>query len=325
MRCVFIGSVEGSYQALEEMLLRGANVVGVFTLAPEYGFRHSDFADLRPLAKQHDVLLWDVDSINNPEVMVKMRDLEPDYIFVIGWSQIVKRAVLELPTQACIGFHPALLPQNRGRAVIPWTILQGLHCSGATLFYLDAGMDTGDILIQKAFAVEPDETARTLYSKVTTVLREMIREALPLLENGNLPRYPQDHSKASYCARRTLADGLIDWKQPAEQVWTLIRAVSAPYPGAFTAHRGRRLIIWEATYMPAAPYCGLPGQIQAIGQDGVLVQCGDGKHVLLRTVQAEGEEIRLAADYFTGVHEVLGIDWLAVYRAAQSLINGPNQ
>ena len=319
MRYVFVGAVEGSYHALEEMLAQGADVVGVFTLAPEYASRHSDFADLSPLAQQYGVPLWGINNINDPEVVAQMQGLEPDYIFVIGWSQIVKRPVLELPTRACIGFHPALLPQNRGRAVIPWTILQGLRRSGATLFYLDEGLDSGDILIQKSFTVESDETARTLYNKVTATLREMIREVLPFLENDNPPRQLQDHSKATYCAKRTPADGLIDWQHPAEQIWTLIRAVGEPYPGAFTFHQGKKLVIWEATLVLSAPYCGLPGQVQAINQDGVLVQCGDGKHILLRTVQAEHEDRCPATNYSMKMHEVLGIDWLSVYQQVQRL------
>lgn len=323
MRYIFVGAVESSYHALEEMLTQGANVVGIFTLALRYAHRHSDFADLRPVARQHGVPLWDINNINDPEVIAQMQALEPDYIFVIGWSQIVKRAVLELPTQACIGFHPALLPQNRGRAVLPWTILQGLRRSGATLFYLDEGLDSGDILIQKSFTVEFDETARTLYNKVTATLREMIREILPFLENGNPPRQPQEHSRATYCAKRTPADGFIDWQRSAEQIWTLIRAVGEPYPGAFTFHRGRKLIVWEASLVGSAPYCGLPGQIQAISQDGALVQCGDGQHILLRTVQPEGEERCPAANYLTKMHEVLGIDWLSVYQQVQRLNKGP--
>ncbi|MGB9880935.1 MAG: methionyl-tRNA formyltransferase, partial [Anaerolineae bacterium] len=143
-----------------------------------------------------------------------------------------------------------------------------------------------------------------------------------LLESGKPPRHPQDHSKATYCAKRTPADGLIDWQQPAERIWTLIRAVGEPYPGAFTFHRGRKLIIWEATFVPSAPYCGLPGQIQAISQDGVLVQCGDGRHIKLRTVQAEGEDRCPASEYFTKVHEVLGIDWLSVYQQIREFRKG---
>lgn len=320
MRYVFVGAVEGSYHALEELLSQGANVVGIFTLAPEYAHRHSDFADLRPLSLKYQIPLWGINNINTPHVIAQMQRLKPDYIFVIGWSQIVRPPILTIPTQACIGFHPSLLPQNRGRAVIPWTILQGLRTSGATLFYLDEGLDSGDILIQKAFPVDPDETARTLYNKVIKTLRDMIREALPLLESGSPPRQPQDHSKATYCAKRTPADGLIDWQQPARQVWTLIRAVGEPYPGAFTFHRGRKLTVWEAAYLGPAPYYGLPGQIQAISHEGVVVQCGDGEHILLLTVQPEGEERCPATKYFTKVHEILGIDWLSLYQQFRQLI-----
>ncbi len=319
MRYVFVGAVEGSYCALEEMLKQGANVVGIFTLALEYAHRHSDFADLRPLAQQYNIPLWSINNINEPDVVEQLRRLDPDYIFIIGWSQIVKRPVLEVPSRACIGFHPSLLPQNRGRAVIPWTILQRLQYSGTTLFYLDEGIDSGDILIQKAFEVRPDETARTLYNKAIMALREMIREILPMLENDCPPRIPQDHSKATYCAKRIPDDGLIDWRQSADQIWTLIRAVGEPYPGAFTFHKNRKVIIWEADFVGPAPYCGLPGQIQAIVRDGVLVQCGDGQHIMLRTVQAEGDEKIAASKYFRKVHETLGIDWLALYREVRNL------
>lgn len=322
MRYIFVGAVEGSYHALEEMLEIGANVVGVFTLAPEYASRHSDFADLRPIAQKYGVPLWGINNINDQDVVTRLRGLQPDYIFVIGWSQIVKRPVLELPRRGCIGFHPSLLPQNRGRAVIPWTILQGLRRSGATMFYLDENLDAGDILIQKVFEVSPNETARTLYNKVITALREMIREVLPLLESGRPPRIPQDHSQATYCAKRTPDDGLIDWSQPAEKIWTLIRAVGEPYPGAFTFYRGRKVVVWEADFVGPAPYCGLPGQIQAIDHNGVLVQCGDGQHILLRIVQVEGGEKCLASSYFTKIHEILGINWLSLLKKVRELGEG---
>lgn len=313
MRYVFVGSVESSLHALEAMFAQNADVVGVFTLALEHAHRHSDFADLRPLTQNHHVPLWGIDDINDPEVVGLLKDLAPDYIFVIGWSQIVKPVVLEILTKGCIGFHPALLPQNRGRAVLPWTLLQGLDRSGATLFYLDEGVDSGDILIQKSFSVEPKETARTLYEKVVKLLSKMIQSVLPLLEAGNPPRQPQDDSKATYCAKRTPKDGLINWEWSAERVWTLIRAVGEPYPGAFTFYQGKKVIIWDASLVDSAPYYGLEGQIQNIDRQGVLVQCGDGKHIQLRTVQPEGQKPCPAQEYFTRIHEVLGIDWLKVY------------
>ncbi|MEZ4656450.1 MAG: methionyl-tRNA formyltransferase [Caldilineaceae bacterium] len=250
--------------------------------------------------------------------MAELCALEPDYLLVIGWSQLIKSELLQLPRRGAIGFHPALLPENRGRAALPWVILRGLKRTGVSLFFLDEGMDSGDIICQQEIEVAPDETARTLYNKVSAAEQSLMRQIAPWIMQGKLLRRAQDHSQATYTAKRTARDGLIDWQQSAHQIWTLIRAVSDPYPGAFTFYRGRKLTIWSADLVSCANYVGVPGQVLRPEEDGVLVQCGAG-HIRLRTVQEEGQAMRPAADYFTRVHDVLGIDWLALYEQMQNL------
>jgi len=321
VRLVLVGAVEGSRQALEALLEAGCNVVYVFTLAPEYARRHSDFADLRPLCEGFGVPMSGINNINEPEVLEQLRTLDPDYLLVLGWSQIVKPELLRLPRRGAIGFHPALLPEGRGRAALPWTILLGLKRSGCTLFFMDEGMDSGDIICQQAFDIAPDETAQTLYRKVTSTLRVMIAEIAPGLSRGELPRRRQDHAHATYTAKRTGRDGLIDWQQPAHKVWTLIRAVGAPYPGAFTFYRQRRLIVWEADLVPRANYVGVVGQVLRSEPGGVLMQCGEG-YLRLVTVQEEGQAMMAATQYFTRVHDVLGVDWLTLYEQNLRSIRG---
>lgn len=311
MRIVLVGAVVSSRIALATLIEAGYPPEAVITLPLEKASRHSDFTDLRPLAASAGIALVEAANVNAPEIIARLRQLQPDYVFVIGWSQICRAEFLELARRGSIGFHPAPLPKNRGRAVIPWTILQGLSETGTTLFWMDEGMDSGEILAQELFPVAVDETAASLYTKHLDALRRMLRDSLPALATGAAPRRAQDHSEATYCARRTAADGLIDWRAPAGEVWTLIRAAGRPYPGAFTYLGRHRLRIWDADVIGPAPYWGLPGQIQRLDERGALVQCGDREHVLLRELEVQGEGVRAALEVLK-IHEKLGINMHAV-------------
>lgn len=296
MRSVLVGAVESSYFALQAMTGAGYPPTALVTLPPSLAARHSDWVDLSPAASLWSIPVLESTNINAPDVLARLRELEPDYIFVIGWSQICGPEFLSVPTVGTIGSHPSRLPLNRGRAVIPWTILQGCSETAMTLFWLDDGLDTGDILAQQVFPIAPDESARSLYNKHLSALGEMLHSALPLLERGHASRRPQDHEAATYCAKRTPEDGRIDWRASAWDVTALIRASTDPYPGAFSFMRKGRLTIWESTFVGPGRYWGLPGQVQAVDLHGALVQCGDREHVLLRTVQLNDEPRRPASE-----------------------------
>src|SRR5262249_4096319 len=147
-------------------------------------------------------------------------------VFVIGWSQICKPAFLEAAGGQVVGYHPAPLPQMRGRAALPWTILLGQRITASTLFWLDEGVDSGPILAQKFLHVAPDETATTLYARHLEAIEQIVREALPAIAGGAPPRLVQDERFASWTTKRTPEDGRIDWQLPAADVWRLIRAVT---------------------------------------------------------------------------------------------------
>jgi methionyl-tRNA formyltransferase len=309
MRMVLVGAVDSTRVALDALVRHGAAPAALLTLSPARGGRrHSDYVELRPLAERRGVPVVDAPDINAPDALAALRALAPDYALVIGWSQICRAEFLAVPRCGAIGFHPAPLPENRGRAVIPWTILQNRRETGATLFWIDEGTDSGDVLLQERFPVSPDETATTLYAKHLAALDRMLDRAIPMLRHGDAPRMPQDHARATFCAKRSPADGLIDWHAPAHEVWRLVRAVTDPYPGAFTYHRGRRLVIWAADYVGPAPYNGRAGQVNALDDAGALVQCGDGRHLLLRCVQSEGAH-RVAPRAVMRPHDDLGIEW----------------
>lgn len=316
MRIALVGAVESSLVALRAFIEKGQAPLGVVTLPLAKASRHSDFVDLRPAAAAQGVPLIEAANINSPDAIAQIRQLNTDFIFVIGWSQICGPEFLRVPRQGCIGYHPSLLPENRGRAVIAWTILQELKRSGGSLFWLAEGVDSGDLLIQRELAVAPDETARTLMDKHLQLLREVLRDALDMLADGNRPRITQDASKATYCAQRTAADGWIDWTQPARGVWKLTRAAGKPYPGAFTVYSGRKLTVWAADLAADRPFWGMPGQIQEITPAGALVQCGDREHVLLKLVQFDEGPEQVAASAGLKIHSRLGVNGFAETRFA---------
>ncbi|MCV9999556.1 formyltransferase family protein [Pararhizobium sp. YC-54] len=283
MRVVLVGSVESSKVAFDALVNAGKPPVLVVTLPKEAADRHSDFADIGSRAAEMGIPVYYTTLINSPEALKAIESAAPDVTLVIGWSQICKASFRAIARIGSIGFHPAALPLLRGRGVIPWTILLGEKTAGSTLFWLDEGTDSGPILLQENFHVAADETARSLYLKHMHNIEEMVPEAMRLLERGDAPRIGQDHSQASYCAKRTPEDGLIDWRQPAWQILTLIRAVGDPYPGAYTHCNGFKLHIDVAAPAAETPrYIGVTGQVQAHTPSGFVIMCGDGRCIEAR-------------------------------------------
>jgi len=277
MKIIFIGTVFSSYNALEELVENGLNVVAVFTIDPEFSKTISDFKSLDPLCEQHTIPLYKFKNINDEENMLKIIEYQPDYLFVIGLSQIISKKLISIPTKGCIGAHPSLLPMGRGRASIPWAIINNQTETGMSIFYIDEGVDSGPIISQSIVSIEPRENANSLYGKLNVSLREQIGRISSNIRNGTLEGVPQNDLIATYTAKRIPEDGLIDWKESNERIDRLIRATSKPYPGAYTYYKDKKLIIWSANIISQNKYIGTPGQIVKINRDNaVIVSTGDG-------------------------------------------------
>ncbi|MEN7538019.1 methionyl-tRNA formyltransferase [Aurantiacibacter flavus] len=288
MRTALVGAVEGSLWALRAMIDAGCPPVVVATLAPELSKRHSDFVDLAPLAREHGIRVVHVRNINEPEAIAAIGAEAPDYIFVVGWSQICGPEFRQLAPERVIGYHPTALPRMRGRAALPWTILNDEKITGGTLFWVDEGVDSGDILEQRFFHIAPRETARSLYDKHMQALDAMIRASIASLASGAPPHTKQDETCATYAARRGPEDGRIDWTASADAIDRLIRAVGEPYPGAFTSHAGKRLVIWRAFPMADHDHHAMAGQVVRVCDEHFDVVTGNG---VLRVEEWEGEDI----------------------------------
>ena len=278
MKAVVVGAVESTRVTLKALADDQRWQVGaVVTLPTNLSGRHSDFVDLSADARACGARLIAAANSNAPEVIEAVRAVGADVAFVIGWSQICKPEFREAAGGNVVGYHPAALPRLRGRAVIPWTILLDEKITGSTLFWIDDGVDSGPILAQKFLHVAPDETATSLYARHMTALADLLKESLGALADRRALRTPQDERYATYAARRTEADGLIDWRAPATTVERLVRAVTRPYPGAFTYFGGERLTIFSARIWEEAPrHAAMPGQLIGKSANALAIACGDG-------------------------------------------------
>ncbi len=212
-----------------------------------------------------------------------IEEAKPDLIWITDYRYLLPTSVLALPHLGAINLHPSLLPQYRGRASINWAILNGEKFLGLTAHYVDAGMDTGDIVMQRSISLSVEEDVSDALIKLYPLYDLLTRDVLASLLNGTLHRVPQDHSKSSSYPARKPHHGRIDWHMSAYQIHNLVRAVAPPYPGAFTYLDGEQIYIYKA--VPSFLHsCFSPGTIIEISDDGLLVACGTNC-LLLKTIQ----------------------------------------
>jgi methionyl-tRNA formyltransferase len=206
----------------------------------------------------------------------KLAALAPDYIFSFYYRYMIPAQILACAKIAALNMHGSLLPKYRGRAPVNWAILYGETQTGATLHIMEAKPDAGDIVGQSAVSIGPDETATDIFGKVSDAAVNVIKEILPSLTQGKVPRKPNDLENGSYFGGRKPSDGQIHWNQNATQVHNLVRAVAPPYPGAFTDHQGNTMIVARTSLKGPFPdklNLGVPG-IQVV-DNRVFGICGD--------------------------------------------------
>jgi len=216
-----------------------------------------------------------------------------DLLWITDYRYLVPRAVLALAPLGAINLHPSLLPRYRGRAPINWAILEGERRLGLTAHFVDEGVDSGDVIVQRSFELGLDQDVGDALAALYPLYTAVTREVLSAFRSGCVPRRAQDHSDATTFPARRPEDGLIDWSKPAPRVRDLVRAVARPYPGAFTSAAGRRLNVWRACTAPGEP-AAPPGTVVATTEAGALVRCGAGLLVVSEIEWDGGEPASLA-------------------------------
>lgn len=281
MRIVFIGAVEFSFRALQQLIAIGADVVGVCTLAASPF--SADHVDLSALSQRHAIPAHYADDINSAETLAWIRGRCPDVVFCFGWSRLLKADLLTIAPLGVVGFHPAALPANRGRHPLIWALALGLEQTASTFFFMDAGADSGDILSQVPVAIGRADDARALYDKVTTTALDQIAQFVPQLATGTAARVVQDHTLANYWRKRGRADGQIDWRMSACTIDRLVRALTRPYVGAHFVSEGADVKVWRSTAIRDVAPNIEAGKVIGSSVDGLIVKCGEGALILQET------------------------------------------
>lgn len=245
-KIAFATCVQLGLSCIEEIYRIGGSLDLLITLKDEKAKNKSGRIYLDEIANEHNAPLLKIDNINDQEVLSTLKEHQIDWLFIIGWSQIAKKDVLEAPTYGCIGMHPTLLPVGRGRAAIPWAIIKGLNESGVTMFKLDEGVDTGDIIGQGVIKLDQNTTATELYQKVDDMHITLISKYWGDIVNNNITLTKQNDADATEWAGRKPEDGEILSSMTMDEADKLIRAVTHPYPGAFYKDGDQTIRVWSA-------------------------------------------------------------------------------
>ena len=294
MRTVWVSFDTIGRDCLEAAADVGAEIVGVVTLPGPIDASRSGQCSFDEVATRLGAVLNETRDVNSEETIAAVRELEPDLVFVVGWSQLVRDPFIALARDGVFGMHPTLLPRHRGRAPIPWTILNGLARTGVTLFEIvDAAPDSGSIVGQVTLDVVRDETATTLFARVAQAHVELTRELVPQLLARTAPRIPQDPSRASSWPKRAPADGIIDWETRAPYLYDWVRAQTRPYPGAFTFLGDEKVIVWGVRPVELADSAPA-GTIVDVAAEGPVVACGEGG-LVLEEIQTEAVVLPVGA------------------------------
>jgi methionyl-tRNA formyltransferase len=248
-------------------------------------------------ARERGVPVLQPEKVRDGRLARDLAALGPDLLVVVAYGRILGQDLLDLAPFGAVNVHASLLPRWRGAAPIQWALAEGDGETGVTIMRMDAGLDTGDILLQRALAVAPDETSETLHDRLSALGAAAAVEALPLLAAGRLTPVRQDGAQATHARIIEREDGRLDFALPAERLAARVRAFT-PWPGAFTTLAGKLLKVHAAR---PATHAGelAPGEVVA-GQGGLVAGCADGTALLLLEVQLEGKRRHAAADFVKG-------------------------
>ena len=275
MKIVVVGAVQFTQAMLETIFETNHQTVGIIT-SRRAGI-NSDYVDLVPFCVEHSIPVHQTDDINASETIEWVEAKLADVVLCLGWSRLIKQGMLSATPLGVIGYHPALLPKNRGRHPLIWALALGLEETGSTFFFMDEGADSGDVLSQSIIKIDDEDDAAKLYSKMIITARKQLVEFLPKLTDKSYTRTPQDHQQANTWRKRGMKDGEIDWRMGARTIFNLIRSLSHPYVGAHFMHMGKEYKVWSSSVEEHQTDLNIePGKVLAQECGVTKIKCGDG-------------------------------------------------
>lgn len=280
LRTAVIGCVRFSQSMLEELLTIDSVEVRAVVTSEQSAF-NADFCNLARTAAPRDIPVFQAQGNDQTALAPWLKSHDIDVMFCLGWPFLLKQEV-RAAASVCVGYHPTLLPRNRGRHPIIWALALGLSETGSTFFVLDDGADSGPILSQERVLIAGDDDAERLYARLEVTARKQIRGLAEGLRIGAAKPVPQDDARATYWRKRGKVDGRIDWRMPADGIHNLVRALARPYVGAHVEHRGLDVKIWKVEVGPGGVADVEPGFVLGGEGDTFHVQCGAGSTLYVR-------------------------------------------
>jgi methionyl-tRNA formyltransferase len=302
MRVIFLGTPEFAVPTLERIVAAGHAVALVVTQPDRPKGRKQELipSPVKAAALRHSIPVFQPERIRRPEALAQLNELSADVMVVVGYGQIIPQNVIDLAPFGIINVHASLLPALRGAAPIQWSIARGSSRAGVTTMRIDAGLDTGDILLQWETPIGSDETAPELSARLAEAGADLLIETLAGLCSASIEPRPQDNSLATYAPILKKEDGRIDWGNPARQIHDLIRGFQ-PWPGAHTSFRGQSLHLWRSRLVPGKLSNLPPGALiqtqTARHSHGLFAVGGDGAVLEILEVQLEGRK-KMPAEIF---------------------------
>lgn len=307
MRIVFMGTPDFAAAHLQKLLDTGMEVVGVYTQPDKPKGRGMQLtaSPVKEVALAAGLPVFQPQTLRDTAEQVRLAALRPDLIAVVAYGKILPQAVLDLPHYGCVNVHASLLPKYRGSAPIQWAVLNGDTVTGVTTMYMDAQVDTGDMIYKRETAIGETETSGELFARLRDMGADLLVQTIENIQNGTAPRMPQNHSQASHTVQLDKSFSPIDWNKSARLVMKQVYGLQ-PWPVATAEIDGICLRVFAAV-VTERETTKAPGTLLAAGKDGLELACGDGKTILLTEVQAPGKKRMAAADWLRG-HPVRVVD-----------------
>ncbi len=309
LRIVFCGTPQFAVPSLKELLSQPEfEIAGVFTQPdrPRGRGQEISLSPIKEVALAAALPVHQPETIRAPEAQEQLRALVPEVIVIIAYGQIIPSRLLPIPRLGWINLHASLLPKYRGAAPIHWAIANGEKTTGNTTMRIDAGMDTGEMLLQQELRILPDETATELAERLAEAGAGLMVETLRGLQAGKLKARPQEHEAASYAPMLKKEHGRIEWNRPAQEIYNRMRGF-APWPGAYTEFRGQTCQVWghptetQGRPLSGGASTGLPGTL--VHEDRrLLVVCGAATGMEVTHVKLEGRKRISASEFTNGAH-----------------------
>tara|TARA_B100000945_G_scaffold319543_1_gene326989 strand:- start:1293 stop:2177 length:885 start_codon:yes stop_codon:yes gene_type:complete len=275
MKIILIGTVEFSKEMLKALLENDSKIQAVIT--SNNSEINSDYSDLKPLCEKNDIPCHITNDVNSNRTIELIKSYEADVIYCFGWSRLLKKDLISLPPLGVIGYHPAELPNNRGRHPIIWALVLGLKETASTFFIMNEEADSGDIVSQVKVKIDESDNAKSLYKKLSSIARKQVIEITNNLNQLDIIKVKQDNLKSNIWRKRSKKDGMIDWRMSAQSIHNLVRGLTRPYPGAHFEFMQKEYKVWETQIMKLENIKNIePGKVLDISEDGnPIIMCGD--------------------------------------------------